>query len=145
MITMPRIFSNNIFDDFFDDFSAPAFMPDVRAHGLMKTDVKENKDGFEVSVDLPGYDKENISAELKDGYMTIKAEQTKSNDEKDKNGKIIRRERYQGSCQRSFYVGEDITEEDIKAKYNNGVLTVCIPKKEALPKVEQKKYIAIEG
>jgi HSP20 family molecular chaperone IbpA len=112
---------------------------------VMKTDIKEKEGGFELDIDLPGYKKEDVKAQLKDGYMTISAETSQENDEKDDNGKYIRRERYSGTCSRSFYVGEDITEEDIKAKFDNGILKVFVPKKEAKPPVEENKYIAIEG
>jgi HSP20 family molecular chaperone IbpA len=111
----------------------------------MKTDIKETDDGFELDIDLPGYKKEDVKAQLKDGYMTISAETSQNNDEKDDNGKYIRRERYYGTCSRSFYVGENITEEDIKAKFENGILRISVPKKEAQPAVEENKYISIEG
>jgi HSP20 family molecular chaperone IbpA len=113
-------------------------------HELMRTDVKEMEKGFEVSVSLPGVKKEDITAELKDGYLTITASTGTSKDEKDEDGKYIRRERFFGSAKRTFYVGEDVTEEDIKAKYEDGILTLDIPKKEAQPVVEQKKFINID-
>ena len=145
---MPSIFGENLFDDFFDDFYRPARKPASRAalptNAVMKTDIRETENGFELDIDLPGYKKEDVQAQLKDGYMTITASARKSDDEKDENGKYIRRERYVGSCSRSFYVGEQITEEDIKAKFEDGILKVSIPKKEAKPEVEEKKYIAIE-
>ncbi len=145
---MPRIFGENLFDDFFDDFMVPekpGFAGARNYNGLMKTDVKENEGDFELNIDLPGYGKEDVTAELKNGYLTINATKKAENDEKDKNGKFLRRERFYGSCSRSFYVGKQVTEEDIKAKFENGVLIVTIPKKEDQPKVEQKKYIPIEG
>ena len=112
----------------------------------MKTDVKETDAGYELDIDLPGYKKEDVKAELKDGYMTISAEKKSENDEKDdKSGKYLRRERYYGSCSRSFYVGEEVTEEDIKAKFEDGILKISVPKKEPQPAVEQTKTIAIEG
>jgi len=113
----------------------------------MKTDIKEHEHGYELEVSLPGYKKEDIHAELKDGYLTIQAATTKNNDQKDeKTGNYIRRERYSGSCSRSFYVGKDITQEDIKAKYENGILVLAIPKKDQKKvEAEEKKYIAIEG
>jgi HSP20 family molecular chaperone IbpA len=109
----------------------------------MKTDVKEFDDRYEMGLDLPGYKKEDISAELKDGYLTVNASHEESSDEKNEDGKYIRRERYSGKCTRSFYVGEGVTEEDIKAKFEDGVLKLDIPKKEA--KLPEKKLIAIEG
>jgi HSP20 family molecular chaperone IbpA len=145
---MPSIFGENLFDDFFDDFARPAHSA-VRysspTTSVMKTDIREHENGFELDIDLPGYKKEDVKAQLKDGYLTISAETKQDNDEKDEKGKFIRRERFYGTCSRSFYVGEDITEEDIKAKFENGILKVSVPKKEAKPEVEENKYIAIEG
>ena len=111
----------------------------------MKTDVKEKDGNYEVAIDLPGFKKDEITAELKDGYLTISAAKGLDKDEKDKEGKYIRRERYAGACQRSYYVGEDITEEDIKAEFKHGILKLFVPKKEVKPAVEEKKYISIEG
>ena len=145
---MPSIFGERLFDDFFF-FVRPArelMKIQTPANGIMKTDVKETENGYELEIDLPGYTKEDVKGEIKDGYLTISATTSKNNDEKDeKTGRYIRRERYYGSCSRSFYVGEEVTEEDIKAKFENGILKVCIPKKEAQPQVEEKKFIAIEG
>ena len=145
---MPSIFGENLFDDFFDDFYRPVRKNGHRAslpvNTVMKTDVRETENGFELDIDLPGYKKEDVQAQLKDGYMTITAAAKKSNDEKDEQGRYIRRERYAGTCSRSFYVGDQITEEDIKAKFEDGILKVSIPKKEAKPEVEENKYIAIE-
>ena len=145
---MPRIWGEDLFDDLFDypvfrEPAAPNYQQ--KTMDVMKTDVKENENGFELAINLPGYDKKNVNAELKDGYLTVTAETNTENEEKDEKGKYIRRERYYGSCKRSFYVGEDVTEEDIKAKFENGVLKIDIPKIEAKPKVEEKKLIAIEG
>lgn len=141
---MPSLFGESLFDDFLDGF-VPARVVEPAVKSVMKTDIKENSTGYELAIELPGFKKEDVSAELKDGYMTIKAETKTDNDSKDENGKYIRKERYYGSCQRSFYVGDDITEEDIKAKFENGILMVTIPKKDAKPAVETKKCIAIEG
>ena len=145
---MPSIFGENLFDDLFDDFARP--MNVIRyanpTPSAMKTDVKETDAGYELDIDLPGYKKEDVKAELKDGYMTISAEKKSEDGEKDeKSGKYLRRERYYGSCSRSFYVGEDITEEDIKAKFEDGILKIAVPKKEPQPAVDQTKTIAIEG
>lgn len=112
---------------------------------MMKTDIKDTDNGYEVIMNLPGARKEDVKAELKDGYLTINVTSNTNNDEKDENGKYIRRERFTGSCSRSFYVGDQVTEADIKAKFENGTLTMMIPKKEVQPAVEDKKYIAIEG
>ena len=116
------------------------------AANLMKTDIQEHDDGYTLEMDLPGFKKDEIKVELNNGYMTISAAKGLDEDEKDKkSGKYIRRERYTGSCQRSFYVGEDVTEEDIKAEFKHGILKLFVPKKEAKPAVEQKKYVSIEG
>ena len=148
---MPSIFGENLFDDFMDDFSFPT-LPDVdkelygkHAKNLMKTDVKETDDGYQVAVDLPGFKKDEIKIKLENGTLTINAAKGLDKDEKDKEGKYVRRERYAGSMSRSFYVGDGVSQEDIKAKFENGVLTLDVPKKEAKPAVEEKKTIAIEG
>ena len=146
---LPSIFGENLFDDWMD-FSFPE-IPDVdktlygkHAKNMMKTDVKETEKGYEVAVDLPGFKKDEIQLELNDGYLTISAEKGLDKEEKDKEGKYIRKERYAGSMSRSFYVGDAITEDDIKAKYESGILRLSIPKKEA-KQVETTKRIAIEG
>ena len=110
----------------------------------MKTDIKEMDNGYELIIDLPGFKKDEISIELENGYLTVSAAKGLDKDEEDKKGKYIRKERYAGAMQRSFYVGEDITEEDIKAKFKHGLLKLFVPKKEAKPAVEQKKTISIE-
>lgn len=152
---MPSIFrTNSLIDDLFDDdwFDDKEFknvekkLYGHRAKNVMNTDVKETEDGYELEMDLPGFKKEEIQIELNNGYMTISAAKGLDEDEKDKkSGKYIRRERYTGSCQRSFYVGEDVTEEDIKAEFKHGILKLFVPKKEAKPAVEKKNHIAIEG
>ncbi|MDY3824993.1 MAG: Hsp20/alpha crystallin family protein [Lachnospiraceae bacterium] len=147
---MPSIFNDNVFDDFFDfpfyDDRAEKKLYGHHAANLMKTDIQEHDDGYTLEMDLPGFKKEEIQIELNNGYMTISAAKGLDEDEKDKkSGKYIRRERYTGSCQRSFYVGEDVTEEDIKAEFKHGILKLFVPKKEAKPAVEQKKYVSIEG
>ena len=142
---MPSIFRTNVFDDFFEDpFKDFARVPARPQNELMRTDVKELDNGFELSIALPGVKKEDITAEINDGYLTISATTSTNKDEKNADGKYIRRERFYGSAKRSFYVGEDITEEDIKAKYEDGILTLDIPKKEAKPVVEEKKDINIQ-
>ena len=145
---MPSIFGESLIDSFFDDFAAPAkkvMRCNTPANNIMKTDIKDTKEGYELDIELPGYNKEDVSAELKDGYMTISASTKSDEGDKDENGKYIRRERYYGSCSRSFYVGEAITQEDIKARFENGILKLFVPKKEEKPAVEEKKYITIEG
>ena len=102
-------------------------------------------DGYEIHIELPGYKKEDVRAELKDGNLTISATSNTENEQKDENGKFIRRERFYGNCSRSFYVGEHVEQTDIKAKFEDGILKVFVPKKEAKPAVEEKKYITIEG
>lgn len=140
---MPSIFGENLLDDFFDfPFGSNYTATDS---SLMKTDIKEMENGYEVTMNLPGVKKEDVKAELKDGRLTISASSNSNKDEKDEEGRYIRRERYSGSCSRSFYVGDAVTEADIKAKFENGTLTMMIPKKEVQPAVENKKYIAIEG
>lgn len=140
---MPSIFRENFMDDFFG-FPERYFGRSFNTNRMMQTDVAETDDGYEVTMDLPGFKKEDVKAELKDGYLTITANTNTNNDEKDKNGRYIRRERYSGTCSRSFYVGENVTQEDIKARFENGTLKLDIPKKEK-PKVEESKRISIEG
>ena len=109
----------------------------------MSTDIQDLGDSYQMDMELPGYGKEDVKADLKDGYLTISAEHNSSHDEKDEKGNYVRRERYVGSCQRRFYVGKNVTQEDIRASFENGVLKMIIPKKEA-PAVEEKKYIPIQ-
>lgn len=147
---LPSIFGENLFDDFMEDFGFPAF-PDVdrklygkNARNMMKTDVKETDAGYVVDIDLPGFRKEELSMHLENGYLTVNAAKGLNRDEKNEEGKYVRRERYSGSMSRSFYVGENIREEDIHPKYENGILTFTLPKEVKKP-VEEKKFIAIEG
>ncbi|HIR92029.1 MAG TPA: Hsp20/alpha crystallin family protein [Candidatus Egerieimonas intestinavium] len=144
---MPRIFGEDLFNDWMD-FSFPDI--DRKLYGkhvnnIMKTDVKEKDGSYEVAIDLPGFKKEDVKAELKDGYLTISAVKGLDKDEKNQEGRYIRRERYVGNMSRSFYVGEDITENDIHAKFEDGILMLDIPKKEEQKKVDQKRYVTIEG
>ena len=144
---MPSIFGENLFNDDWMDFGFPEVdkaLYGKHANNVMKTDVKETDTGYEVDIDLPGFKKDEINAQLDNGYLTISASKGLDKDEKDKKGKYIRKERYAGAMSRSFYVGEGITQEDIKAKYEDGILRLSVPKKEAKA-VEDKKYIAIEG
>ena len=141
---MPSIFGESLLDDFFEDpFDNYAYA--MNTSNLMKTDVKDTDQGYEITMNLPGVKKEDVKAELKDGYLTISASTNSNKDEKDGNGRYIRRERYSGSCSRSFYVGEDVTQDEIKAKFENGALTLLVPKKDQKPAVVDKKDIAIEG
>ena len=134
------------YDDWMD-FSFPDIDKKLygkHAKNVMKTDIKEKDEGYELVVDLPGFKKDEIEVQLENGYLTISAAKGLDKDETDKNGKYLRQERYAGSMSRSFYVGEGITEEDIHGKFENGILKLDIPKEE-VRKVEQKKRIAIEG
>ena len=148
---MPSIFGESLFDDF-DNLMNFSF-PDVdktlygkHAKNMMKTDVKEKDNGYEVAIDLPGFKKDEIKVSLDNGYMTVSAAKGLDKDEQEKkSGKYIRRERYAGACERSFYVGENVTEADIKGEFKHGILKLFVPKKEAKPAVEEKKYITIEG
>lgn len=141
---IPSIFRENLLDDFFGyPFRKYSYGEDMNE--MMKTDVKDTENGYEVTMNLPGVKKENVKAELKDGYLTVSASSQSDNEEKDQNSRYIRRERYSGSCSRSFYVGEEIKQEDIKAKFEDGTLKLFIPKRDEKPAVEDKKYIAIEG
>ncbi len=142
---MPSIFGENLFDDWMD-FSFPAFDKTTygtNARNMMRTDVKESDHDYELDIELPGYQKEDVKAQLKDGYLTIQAAKNVNNDQKDEKGNYIRRERYSGSMSRSFYVGEGVKETDIQARFENGVLKLNVPKTEP-KKVEESKYITIE-
>ena len=145
---MPGIFGEDLFDSLFDDFARPVrevARYNTSTPNIMRTDVKETKEGYELEIDLPGYQKENVQAELKDGYLVVTARTNKNNEQKDAEGKYIRRERYSGSCSRNFFVGKDLEQSDIKAKFENGILKVSVPKKKPSPVVEENKYITIEG
>ena len=148
---MPSIFGDNLFDDDWMDFpfdrdfwgkKNPLY--GKNANRVMKTDIREHDRGYELDVDLPGFKKDELKVELENGYLTISAAKGLDKDEQDKQGKYIRRERYAGAMQRSFYVGDAVTEEDVKAKFEDGILRLSIPKKDAKA-VETKKTIAIEG
>ena len=150
---LPSIFGENLFDDLMD-FSFPKMMDfggdvDRKLYGkhaanIMKTDVREHDDRYELDIDLPGFTKDEINLHLQNGYLSVTAGKGLDKDEKDKEGKLIRQERYTGSMQRSFFVGKEVTAEEVNAKYEDGVLRLTIPKKEA-KKVEEKHTIMIEG
>ncbi len=142
---MPSIFGENLFDDLMSGFPFGNWRGDLVSGGFMKTDIRDTDQGYELDIEMPGFKKEDIRAELKDGYLTVEAQTTSDRDEKDDKGRYIRRERYSGSCQRRFFVGREVTQEDIRAKFDNGILKLTVPKKEALPKKEEDRYIAIEG
>ena len=144
---MPSIFGENLFNDDWMDFGFPEVdkaLYGKHANNVMKTDVKETDTGYEVDIDLPGFKKGEINAQLDNGYLTISAAKGLDKDEKDKKGKYIRKERYAGAMSRSFYVGEGVTQEDIKGEYKHGILKLFVPKKEAKPVSNDPKYITIE-
>ncbi len=150
MMMMPSIFGENLFDDFMDfPFEREFFGRKNPLYGkneknMMKTDVKELDHAYELDIDLPGFKKDEVTAKLENGYLTISAAKGLDKDEKDKEGKYIRRERYAGAMSRSFYVGDDVKQEDIHAKFEDGILRLTVPKQDA-QKVEENKYISIEG
>ena len=151
---MPSVFGENLFDDFFNGFpfyddremrNTEKKLYGKHAGNVMKTDIKESDEGYKLMIDLPGFTKDEVQVTLNDGYLTISAEKGLDKDEQEKEtGRYIRRERYSGACSRSFYVGEAVTEEDIKANFQHGILTLNVPKKDAKA-VNAKKTIAIEG
>ena len=139
---LPSIFGDNLFDDFMDDIFPVSGRTALKTTpSIMRTDIKETEDQYVLSVELPGFNKEDVKLSLKDGYLNISA--SVQNEDEEKDGKFLRRERYTGAMTRSFYVGEDLTEEDVRAKFGNGVLTLSLPK-EAPKKIEEPKYICIE-
>lgn len=149
---MPAIFGSNLFDGWMDDEFRDLDKMDREmnkklygheAGHVMKTDVRELADHYEVDIDLPGFKKNEISAKLENGYLTVSAAKKHDNDEKDKAGRYIRRERYSGSVSRTFYVGDEIKQQDIHGKFEDGILCLCIPKKDAKT-IEENKYISIE-
>ena len=142
---MPSIFGENLFDDFmFRPWRSDFFSGAQTAKNVMNTDVREKDDSYELDIERPGYKKEDVSAKLENGYLTIQAVKKAEDGEKDQKGSYIRRERYAGTCSRSFYVGEDVQQEDIHAKFEDGILKLTVPKVDQ-KKVEEKKYISIEG
>ena len=146
---LPSIFGENLFDDWFEFPAFPEFHDIDRklygkhAHHEMKTDVHEHDDHYEIDIDLPGFQKDELTLNLENGYLTVGAAKGLDKEQKDKKGKVIRQERYAGAMQRTFYVGEAPTEEDIHAKYENGVLSLTIPKKDQ-KELPERKSIAIE-
>ena len=155
MMMVPRLFNDNLFDSWFDDdffwpeFRREAQKPEKKLYGhraaaIMKTDVKDTGKNYEFTIDMPGIKIEDVKAELKDGYLTVSAESNYSNDDKDSDGTYIRRERHYGSCSRSFYVGEDVEQDDVKASFENGTLKLSVPKKDEQKKIEPNHYIRIE-
>lgn len=153
IMLLPSVFRENLFDDWFSfpdfhEFDRDFDQTERKLYGkhadrVMKTDVHEHDDHYEVDIDLPGFEKDEINLELKDGYLTVSAAKGLDKDETSKKGKLIRQERYAGAMQRSFYVGENLTEEDIKASFKHGVLSLNVAKKDQ-PKLPEKKTITIE-
>ena len=151
---MPSVFGEDLFDDFMRDFPfyddkqarrAEKKLYGHRGRNLMKTDIRETDGSYELEMDLPGFTKDEVKVSLENGYLTVQAAKGLDEDEQEKKtGRYIRRERYAGACERSFYVGEDVTQEEIKGEFKHGILRLSIPKKEAKPAVPEKKYIVIE-
>ena len=141
---MPTLFRDDLFDDFFDDFGRRGTQASMTPVTLMKTDIQEKDNGYQLDIELPGYKKEDVQAELKDGYLTVSAS-AKTEDDKGEKGRYLRRERYWGSCSRSFYVGKDVKQEDIKARFEDGILKISFPKPELIAPKEENKFISIEG
>jgi HSP20 family molecular chaperone IbpA len=145
----PKLFNDDLFDDFMH-FDFPSFRDTERklygksANGLMKTDVREHEGNYMLDIDLPGFKKEDISLTLDNGYLVVGAAKVVNEDEKDSKGKLLRQERFSGAMQRSFYVGDGIDETDVKAKFEDGVLSLTFPK-EKEPEIPEKKTIMIEG
>ena len=153
MAMFPALMNDTMFSDLFDDpffegwrnmDRAAACDPNMSA-GMMSTDVRETDKGYMVDIDMPGFKKDDISLDLQNGYLTVSAHRNSSHEDKDDNGRWLRRERYAGSCSRSFYVGEDVKDSDIHASYKDGNLCLEMPKPEAQQQVETKHQIAIEG
>lgn len=146
---LPSIFRDNLFDDMFDFDFDKEFNRMMRplygkhAQNMMKTDVRETDNSYELDIDLPGFKKDEIIVQLDNGYLSISASKGLDKDEENKNGKYIRRERYAGAMNRTFYVGDNLTQQDIQAKFEDGILKISVPKKD-VQQIEQNKYIAIE-
>ncbi len=141
------VYNGNLMENIFDDFFKGSVISSENACSVnrMRTDIKNCDDCYEIEMDLPGFSTEDMKAELKDGYMTVTATHSENKEEKDEEGNYIRRERYQGQYKRSFYVGDAVTQEDIKAKYTDGVLKITVPKIEKKAEEEEKQIITIEG
>jgi HSP20 family molecular chaperone IbpA len=144
---MPSIFGEDLFDDFmrFPMERGITYSNNNSHTALMRTDIRDAGENYELDIDLPGYSKDDIKLQLKDGYLTIQAAREENHDEKDEKGKYIRRERYSGQCSRSFFVGKKLVQDDIHAKYEDGILKISFPKEEPKKEIEENRYIAIEG
>ena len=153
MAMFPALMNDTMFSDLFDDPFFEGWRNMDRAvtrgpnmsMGMMSTDVRESDNGYTVDIDMPGFKKDDISVSLNNGYLTVSAHKDEDSGDKDESGKWLRRERYVGTCSRSFYVGDQVKENDIHANYQNGTLCIQVPKIEAQPQVESKHQIAIEG
>ena len=146
MMMMPSLFGNSLFDEWMDFPFDSGFSKGVkRENSLMKTDVRECDGAYELEMELPGCKKEDVTAQLNDGYLTVQASRNASNEEKDSQGNYIRRERYTGQCSRSFFVGEAVKQEDIRARFEDGILKLTVPRVEEQKRAEENKFIAIEG
>ena len=158
-MALPVVFHDNLFDDFFDAFNPfwddRAFEREMdrsarnafgkRGANMMKTDVKQTENGYDVAVDLPGCKKEDVQLDLQDGYLTIQAVRSHSNDEKDKDGHYLRRETFSGTCSRSFYIGDSVRKEDVHARFEDGVLHISLPAPQQQPELPaHPNRIAIE-
>jgi HSP20 family molecular chaperone IbpA len=146
MMMRPGFFGETLIDEFFNDFTHPS--KGVTKYGtvdtsVMKTDVKESEDAYELDIELPGYKKEDVQAELKEGTLTITAKRETGNEEQNK--QYIRQECFWGTCSRSFFVGNEVKKEDIKARFEDGILKLFVPKKKEVPQVETNNFINIEG
>ncbi len=141
------IFGRSFMDDFFEDFANSSYYRPNRIGTVpaMKADVQDLGESYQIDLELPGFRKEDLQAELKDGYLTIKATRQNTEEQKDEKGRYIRQERYSGHYQRSFYVGDDVTQEDVRAAFENGILKLTVPKKDPQPKLNESKAILIEG
>lgn len=139
MMLMPRRNDFDLWDDFFND----SFFSNKPVIKNMKTDIREKDDKYLLDIDLPGFDKGDIKISVEDGYLTVSAKKESSSEEK-KDGNFIRKERYSGECSRSFYIGDEIETEDVKASFKNGILTLDIPKKEKAKEIPEKKYVEID-
>ncbi|MDD6844623.1 MAG: Hsp20/alpha crystallin family protein [Clostridia bacterium] len=138
---MTNFFDNSLLDNFFS-VPSDSYRTKSNTTGLMQTDIKESDTEYEIIMNLPGFKKENVKGELKDGYLVVTA--TNAEDDTDKNVKYLCRERYSGGCSRSFYVGEEITQQDIKARFENGVLTFIVPKIDKTARAKETKFISID-
>ncbi len=142
---MPSIFGETLLDGFWGFPTRENFGRSSNTNGLMQSDITETDHSYEVTMNLPGFKKEDVKGELRDGYLIVSATTNSNNEETDREGRYIRRERYSGSCSRSFYVGENVKQEDIKARFEDGTLKLTIPRTMIEPAIDESRYIAIEG